>query len=46
MNNKITYTKIGDYYIPNLTLQGSRFKNYHLSKYGRMRLIKTFITDF
>ena len=38
MNNKITYTKIGDYYIPNLTLEESKFKNYHLGKYGRMRL--------
>ena len=38
MNNKITYTKIGDYYIPNLTLEESKFKNYPLGKYGRMRL--------
>ena len=38
MNNKITYTKIGDYYTPNLTLEESKFKNYHLGKYGRMRL--------
>lgn len=38
MNNKITYTKMGDYYIPNLTLEKSKFSNYSLSKYGRMRL--------
>ena len=38
MNNKITYNKIGDYYLPNLTLEESKFKNYHLGKYGRMRL--------
>lgn len=38
MNNKITYTKMGDYYIPNLTLKKSKYSNYSLSKYGRMRL--------
>lgn len=38
MNNKITYNKVGDYYLPNLTLEESKFKNYHLGKYGRMRL--------
>ena len=37
MNNKITYNKIGDYYLPNLTLEESKFKNYHLGKYGRIR---------
>ena len=26
MNNKITYNKIGDYYLPNLTLEESKFK--------------------
>lgn len=38
MNNKITYNKVGDYYLPNLTLEKSEFSNYSLSKYGRMRL--------
>ena len=38
MNNKITYHKVADYYLPNLTLEKSKFSNYSLSKYGRMRL--------
>lgn len=38
MDSKITYTKVGDYYLPNLTLTESKFKNYQLGKYGRMRL--------
>lgn len=38
MNSKITYTKVGDYYMPNLTLEESKYKNYQLGKYGRMRL--------
>ena len=38
MNNKTTYNKVGDYYLPNLTLEESKFKNCHLGKYGRMRL--------
>lgn len=38
MNNKITYTKVGDYYIPNLTLEKSKFNNYKLGKYGKKRL--------
>lgn len=38
MNNKITYAKVGDYYIPNLKLAESTVKNYQLGKYGRMRL--------
>lgn len=38
MNNKTTYNKVEDYYLPNLTLEESKFKNYHLGKYGRMRL--------
>ena len=38
MENKITYTKVGDYYLPNLTLSESKYKNYQLGKYGRMRL--------
>ena len=38
MDSKIEYTKVGDYYLPNLTLTESKFKNYQLGKYGRMRL--------
>ena len=38
MNSKITYRKVGDYYLPNLTLAESKYKNYPLGKYGRMRL--------
>ena len=38
MDNKITYTRVGDYYVPNLVLEESKYKNYNLEKYGRMRL--------
>ncbi len=38
MKNKITYHKVGNYYLPNLTLEKSKYSNYSLSKYGRMRL--------
>ena len=37
MNYEITYTKRGDYYIPNLTLPKSKYSDYKLGKYGRMR---------
>lgn len=37
MSYEITYTKKGDYYIPNLTLFKSKYSDYKLSKYGRMR---------
>ena len=37
MNNKITYTRVGDYNVPNLVLEESKYSNYHLGKYGRMR---------
>lgn len=33
MENKLTYTKVGDYYIPNLTIKPSS----PIGKYGRMR---------
>ncbi len=33
MNSKITYRKVGDYYIPNLTLK----KSPPIGRYGRMR---------
>ena len=35
MNNNLTYTRCGDYEIPNLTL--SKTENKPLGKYGRMR---------
>ena len=35
MNNNLTYTRCGDYEIPNLTL--SETENKPLGKYGRMR---------
>lgn len=34
--NKIEYSKVGDYYIPNLKVKPRR--NISLGKYGRMRL--------
>lgn len=34
MNNKITYTKVGDYYLPDLTV--STDKKYNIGKYGRI----------
>ena len=38
MSYEITYTKKGDYYIPNLTLAKSKYSDYRLGKYGRMRI--------
>ena len=35
MNNELTYTKVGDYNLPNLTLQ--KQANPPLGKYGRIR---------
>ena len=35
MNNNLTYSRYGDYYIPNLTLTNTETKP--LGKYGRMR---------
>ena len=37
MSYEITYTKINDYYIPNLTLPKSKYSDHKLGKYGRMR---------
>ena len=34
MNNKITYTKVGDYYLPDLTVPTD--KKYNIGKYGRL----------
>lgn len=38
IENGIKYVLHGDYYLPNLTLTEIKYKNYPLSKYGRMRL--------
>jgi hypothetical protein len=35
--NKITYHKEGDYLIPDLTIKNDN-KNYHIGKYGNLRL--------
>ena len=37
MNNKITYHKVGDYYLPNLVMPKEN-TNYQIGKYGRMKL--------
>ncbi len=38
----ITYTKCGDYYIPNVALSDTT--HYHIGKYGRMR--RTFLKEY
>lgn len=38
MNNKITYHKEGDYLIPDLIVNELNKKDYHIGKYGRLRL--------
>ena len=39
MNNKITYHKVGDYYLPNLYLEKEDYENdYIIGKYGHLRL--------
>ena len=39
MNNKITYHKEGDYYIPDLYLEKEYYeKDYIIGKYGHLRL--------
>lgn len=37
MNNKITYHREGDYFIPDLIMDNS-CENYNIGKYGRLRL--------
>ena len=39
MSYEITYKKKNDCYIPNLVLPKSKYSNYKLGKYGRMRAI-------
>ena len=39
MNNKITYNKVGDYYLPNLYFKKDEYeKDYQIGKYGDLRL--------
>ena len=35
---EITYHKEGDYYIPNLYLEENYNNDYHIGKYGHLRL--------
>ena len=37
MDNKITYRKVDNFYLPNLAFQKSKYSDYKLGKYGRMR---------
>ena len=37
MSYEITYRKVGDFYIPNLAFPKSKYSDYKLGKYGRMR---------
>ena len=34
---EITYRKVGDFYLPNLAFPKSKYSDYKLGKYGRMR---------
>ena len=36
--NKITYRKEGDYYLPNLVIPKDKYEEYHVGKYGYLRL--------
>lgn len=39
MNSKITYNKVGAYYIPDLYLEKENYKiSYQIGKYGHLRL--------
>lgn len=38
MNNKITYHREGDYFIPDLYIKNYTKSDYHIGKYGRLRL--------
>ena len=38
MSYEITYRKFGDFYIPNLAFPKSKYSDYKLGKYGRMRV--------
>ena len=34
---EITYRKVGDFYLPNLAFPKSKYSDYKLCEYGRMR---------
>lgn len=36
--NKIEYRKEGDYYLPNLVIPKDKYEEYHIGKYGYLRL--------
>ena len=36
--NRLTYRKVGDYYIPNLVLPKDKYEDYSIGKYARLRL--------
>jgi hypothetical protein len=36
--NEITYRKEGDYYVPNLVIPKDEYEEYHIGKYGHLRL--------
>lgn len=36
--NRLTYRKVGDYYIPNLVLPKDEYEDYSIGKYARLRL--------
>lgn len=38
MSNKITYHREGDYFIPDLYIKNFNKSNYHIGKYGHLRL--------
>lgn len=38
MNNKITYHREGDYFIPDLYIKNFNRSNYRIGKYGHLRL--------
>ena len=37
MDNKITYRRVGNFYLPNLAFPTTKYSNSKLGKYGRMR---------
>lgn len=38
MNNKITYHREGDYFVPDLYIKNHTKSDYHIGKYGHLRL--------
>ena len=46
--NRLTYRKVGDYYIPNLALSKDEYEDYSIGKYAQLRLnyLKEKIKDY